>query len=44
MPAQDSIRAMLINVLFAYKSTLPRGTPYPKLVTDAEDLLWGWKS
>jgi hypothetical protein len=34
------MRQILIDLLWAYKQTIPRGTPYPQIVIDAEDILW----
>lgn len=38
------LRQALINVLWALKATVPRGTPYSKLIIDTEDMLWGFKA
>lgn len=37
------MRDMLIAVLWELKKTIPRGQPYPQIVIDAENLLWGWE-
>jgi hypothetical protein len=37
------MREILNALLWEYKKTFPRGTPYPQIILDAEDILWGWK-
>jgi len=38
----DHERQILNDLLWEYKKTIPRGTPFPQIVVDAENILWGW--
>lgn len=37
----EQLRAALRDLLWEFKKTIPRGTSYPKLVEDCDNLLWG---